>query len=169
MSALAFIILAIVLAGPVPALLSRASWPMRAPRAAIVLWQSIAVAAVLSAFSAGLAITARLLIPGPAPDWPLWLMSVCVLLLTLLIGALWVLAVVARPYQWWRIALVVGSALAYVVIFALPLAREKFMLDPSNPEVTMLAVAIGLASAGLIEALWWIQGLLLGEPRRVWR
>ena len=90
-------------------------------------------------------------------------------LITLLIGALWVLAVVARPYQWWRIALVVGSALAYVVIFALPLAREKFMLDPSNPEVTALAVAIGLASAGLIEALWWIQGLLLGEPRRVWR
>ena len=93
MSALAFIILAIVLAGPVPALLSRASWPMRAPRAAVVLWQSIAVAAVLSAFSAGLAITARLLVPGPAPGWPLWLMSVCVLLLTLLIGARLAMAV----------------------------------------------------------------------------
>ena len=87
----------------------------------------------------------------------------------MLIGAVWVLAVVARPYQWWRVALVSVSGLAYVVIFAIPLAREKFMLDPSNPEVTTLAVAIGLASAGLIEALWWIQGLLLGEPRRVWR
>ena len=90
-------------------------------------------------------------------------------LITLLIGALWVLAVVARPYQWWRIALVAGSALAYVVIFALPVAREKFMLDPSNVRVTALAIAFGLASAALIEALWWIQGLLLGEPRRVWR
>ena len=50
MSALAFTAVAILLAGPVPALLSRAAWPLRAPRAAIVLWQSIAVAAVLSAF-----------------------------------------------------------------------------------------------------------------------
>ena len=43
MSALAFTLLALVLVGPVPALLARASWPMRAPRAAVVLWQSIAV------------------------------------------------------------------------------------------------------------------------------
>ncbi len=90
-------------------------------------------------------------------------------LITLLIGALWVLAVVARPYQWWRIALVAVSAAAYVVIFALPLAREKFMLDPSNVAVTTTAIAIGLLAAALIEALWWIQGRWLGEPRRVWR
>ncbi len=105
MSALAFTVLAILLAGPVPALLSRAAWPLRAPRAAIVLWQSIAAAAVLSAFSAGLAIAARLFVPGPdgrptadlgqqiatslqtGLGWPLWLGSVIVLLLTLLIGA----------------------------------------------------------------------------------
>ena len=90
-------------------------------------------------------------------------------LITLLIGALWVLAVVARPYQWWRVALVAVSALSYVVIFALPLAREKFMLDPSNVTVTSVAVGIGLVAAALIEGLWWIQGRWLGEPRRVWR
>ena len=85
-SALAFALVALALVGPVPALLARASWPMRAPRAAIVLWQSIAVAAVLSAFSAGLAIASRLFVPGPdgrptatitseiaALGWPLWL------------------------------------------------------------------------------------------------
>lgn len=99
MSALAFTALAILLAGPVPALLSRAAWPLRAPRAAIVLWQSIAVAAVLSAFSAGLAIAVRLFVPGPdgrptagitgeiaALGWPLWLAVVSGLLLTLVIG-----------------------------------------------------------------------------------
>ena len=48
MSALAFTVMALVLSGPVPAMLARASWPMRAPRAAIVLWRSIALAAVLS-------------------------------------------------------------------------------------------------------------------------
>ena len=47
-------------------------------------------------------------------------------------SALWVLAVVARPYEWWRVALVAVSGLAYVVIFSIPLARETFMLDPSN-------------------------------------
>src|SRR5690606_41417310 len=43
-SALAFSLLALLLAGPVPALLARAAWPLRAPRAAIVLWQAIALA-----------------------------------------------------------------------------------------------------------------------------
>ena len=100
MSALAFTLLAIALAGPIPALLARASWPMRAPRAAIVLWQAVAAAAVLSAFSAGLALASRLFLPGPdgrptssiageidVLGWPLWLCSVGVLALTLLIGA----------------------------------------------------------------------------------
>ena len=100
MSALAFTLLAIALAGPIPALLARASWPMRAPRAAIVLWQAVAAAAVLSAVSAGLALASRLFLPGPdgrptssiageidVLGWPLWLCSVGVLALTLLIGA----------------------------------------------------------------------------------
>jgi len=98
-SALAFTLLALALVGPVPALLARASWPMRAPRAAVVLWQSIAVAAVLSAFSAGLALAARLFVPGPdgrptadvameiaALGWPLWACSVLVFAVTLIIG-----------------------------------------------------------------------------------
>jgi Zn-dependent protease with chaperone function len=98
-SALTFTVLAIVLAGPVPGLLARSAWPMRAPRAAIVLWQSVAAAAVLSAFSAGLAIASGLFTqrPGGGPDWspaaeigalgwPLWLCSVVVFALTLLIG-----------------------------------------------------------------------------------
>jgi len=90
-------------------------------------------------------------------------------LITLLIGALWVLAVVARPYQWWRVGLVATSALGYVIIFALPLAREKFMLDPSDVTTTATAVLIGLLAAALIEASWWIQGRVLGEPRVLWR
>jgi Zn-dependent protease with chaperone function len=99
-SALAFTIVALVLSGPVPAMLAKASWPMRAPRAAIVLWQSIALAAVLSAFSAGIAIASRLFAPGPdgrptatvtseidALGWPLWAALVIVFALTLVIGA----------------------------------------------------------------------------------
>ncbi|MGK2904487.1 MAG: M56 family metallopeptidase [Mycobacterium sp.] len=106
MSALAFTIVALVLVGPVPAVLARASWPLRAPRAAIVLWQSIALAAVLSAFSAGIAIASRLFVPGPdgrptatftseieALGWPLWLLYIAVFALTLMVGARLVVAV----------------------------------------------------------------------------
>ena len=63
-TALAFAVLALVLAGPIPAVLARARWPYRSPRAALVLWQAIALAAVLSAFSSGLAIGGLLLVPG---------------------------------------------------------------------------------------------------------
>ncbi|HEX3546988.1 MAG TPA: M56 family metallopeptidase [Mycobacterium sp.] len=107
MSALAFTTVALLLSGPVPAMLARATWPMRAPRAAIVLWQSIALAAVLSAFSAGIAIVSRLFVPGPdgrptatitseidALGWPLWLAYVGVFMVTLLIGARLALAFV---------------------------------------------------------------------------
>ena len=77
MSALAFAVLALALTGPVPALLARASWPLRAPRAAVVLWQAVALAAVLSAFSAGLSVVALLLKRGvSALGWPLWLAQI---------------------------------------------------------------------------------------------
>src|SRR5438874_1257634 len=41
-------VLALVLAWPVPVLLSRADWPARAPFMAMVLWQAIALAGGLS-------------------------------------------------------------------------------------------------------------------------
>lgn len=90
-------------------------------------------------------------------------------LITLLVSALWVLAVVARPYEWWRVALVVASVLAYVAIFSIPLARKTFMLDPSNVQITVTALLIGVVGALLIEVIWWIQGRVLGERRRLWR
>jgi Zn-dependent protease with chaperone function len=106
-SAAAFTILAVLLVGPAPALLARARWPLRAPRAAMVLWQAIALAAVLSAFSAGIAIATRLLMPGPdgrptasiigAADRlgrPLWTAYIAVFALTVLVGARLMIAVV---------------------------------------------------------------------------
>jgi Zn-dependent protease with chaperone function len=106
-SALAFTILAVLLVGPIPALLARATWPLRAPRASMVLWQAVALAAVLSAFSAGIAIATRLLMPGPDGrptasiigaagrlGWPLWTAYIAVFALTVLVGARLLIAVV---------------------------------------------------------------------------
>jgi len=90
-------------------------------------------------------------------------------LITLLVTAVWVLAVAARPYQWWRLALVIASGLAYVVIFSLPLAQKEFFLDPSNLVVTSTALGIGVLGAGAIEAMWWIGARMLGVRPRLWR
>ncbi len=48
--------LALLLAGPVPAVLSRAPWLRRTPAAAVLLWQAVALAAVLAAVGAGLSL-----------------------------------------------------------------------------------------------------------------
>ncbi|MCH9732435.1 MAG: HAD-IC family P-type ATPase [Actinomycetia bacterium] len=90
-------------------------------------------------------------------------------LITLLVSAMWVLAVIARPYEWWRVALVAGSGLAYVVIFSIPLARELFMLDTSNVVTAARALGVGLLGAVAVEVIWWVQGRVLGEHRRLWR
>ena len=90
-------------------------------------------------------------------------------LITLLVSALWVLSVVARPYEWWRVALVAVSALAYVVIFSIPPARDLFILDISDVGVTSIALGIGLLGALAVEVIWWVQGAILGERRRLWR
>jgi len=89
-------------------------------------------------------------------------------LITLLVTALWVLAVAARPYQWWRLALVISSGLAYVVIFSIPLAREEFLLDPSNIVLTSAALGIGVLGAAAIEATWWIRAKMLAVQPRLW-
>jgi len=106
-SALAFTIVALVLSGPVPAMLARATWPTRAPRAAIVLWQSIALAAVLSAVFGGHRDRQPAVCAGPdgrptatitseieVLGWPLWTVYVIVFAVTLVIGARLTFAVV---------------------------------------------------------------------------
>jgi cation-transporting P-type ATPase E len=90
-------------------------------------------------------------------------------LVTLLVAAVWVLCVVARPLQWWRLALVLVSALAYVLIVSVPLAQRLFLLDTSDGGAILAALGIGALAAAVIEALWWVQGARSGEPRRLWR
>lgn len=60
-------LLALALAGPVPALLGRSGWLLPVPRAGVVLWQSLAVAASLAILGAGLLVALSLGIDGAAP------------------------------------------------------------------------------------------------------
>ncbi|GAA0922834.1 M56 family metallopeptidase [Kribbella koreensis] len=93
--------LALVLTGPVPAFMARAGWPYRIPRAAVVLWQAIALAAVLAAFGAGIALSYSTAgEPGEPrfdPSSPRDLAAALVLALTALVGIrlLWAIGRVA--------------------------------------------------------------------------
>ena len=82
--------------------------------------------------------------------------------------ATWVLAVVARPYEWWKIALIGLSAAAYVAIFALPFTRTLFLLDPSDGTAMRTGLLVGLGGAVAVEAIWWIQRRRRGLPRAWW-
>ncbi|MFF2087641.1 cation-translocating P-type ATPase [Nocardia sp. NPDC058176] len=84
-------------------------------------------------------------------------------LITLIMIAVWVLALVARPYVWWKVVLIAVSVLAYVALFTIPFTREFFKLDPSNPRLTAAAVICGLVGIVLVELAWWVQARLSGN------
>jgi Zn-dependent protease with chaperone function len=90
-TALALAGLALLLAGPAPAVLARAEWQYRVPRAAVVLWQSLALAAVLAALGAGIALSyetaGRPGEPRFDPAEPRDLAAAAVLALTALVAA----------------------------------------------------------------------------------
>ncbi|MEU8894264.1 HAD-IC family P-type ATPase [Nocardia sp. NPDC048505] len=84
-------------------------------------------------------------------------------LITLIMIAVWVLAIVARPYVWWKVVLLGASVAAYVFLFSTPFTREFFKLDPSNVRLTTAAFACGLVGIVLVEAGWWISAKMRGE------
>ncbi|MEZ5130087.1 MAG: cation-translocating P-type ATPase, partial [Micropruina glycogenica] len=86
----------------------------------------------------------------------------------LIVAATWVLAVVARPYRWWRIALVLLSLLAYLLIFTWPFTQSLFFLDTGNTSAMGTGLLWGLVGAVLIEALWWLRGKVFGAPLVFW-
>ncbi|MFF0498065.1 cation-translocating P-type ATPase [Nocardia aobensis] len=88
-------------------------------------------------------------------------------LITLLVIAVWVLAIVARPWNWWKILLIAGSVAGYLILFTVPFTRHFFKLDPSNAELTGVAFACGAVGIVLVEVAWWITAMVTGEQRHL--
>lgn len=88
-------------------------------------------------------------------------------LITLIVIAVWVLAIVARPYVWWKVVLIATSVLAYVVLFTVPFTREFFKLDPSNLTLTGTALALGAIGIVLVEIAWWFSASNEGKRRLI--
>src|SRR5690606_23945470 len=67
--------LALVLAGPAPVLLARWHALRRTPRAAMTLWQSVALAAVLAALGSGASLVTLLVLGDREPTWWGWALA----------------------------------------------------------------------------------------------
>ncbi|MEU5163730.1 HAD-IC family P-type ATPase [Streptomyces sp. NPDC020875] len=74
--------------------------------------------------------------------------------LTLFLVALWVLAIVARPYTWWRIALVATMGLGFLIVLVVPWLQEFFALKLVGTSMPWAAVGIAAAAGVLLELAW---------------
>ncbi|MEV5167363.1 cation-translocating P-type ATPase [Streptomyces werraensis] len=78
--------------------------------------------------------------------------------LTLFLISIWVLAIVARPYTWWRVALVAAMAGAFLLVLAVPWLQDFFALRLVGMTMPWLAVGIAAVTAVVLEFLWrWVD------------
>ncbi|MFC9652453.1 HAD-IC family P-type ATPase [Streptomyces sp. NPDC056937] len=77
--------------------------------------------------------------------------------LTLFLVSMWVLAIVARPYTWWRIGLVVSMGAAFLVVLAVPWLQHFFALKLVGTTMPWTAVAIAVVASAALEFCWrWV-------------
>ncbi|PWI09463.1 magnesium-transporting ATPase [Streptomyces sp. NWU339] len=74
--------------------------------------------------------------------------------LTLFLISLWVLAIIARPYTWWRIGLVATMAAGFLLVLVVPRLQEFFALRLVGMTMPWIAVGIAVVAAAVLELLW---------------
>ncbi|MEJ9080127.1 MULTISPECIES: HAD-IC family P-type ATPase [Gordonia] len=72
-------------------------------------------------------------------------------LATMIAIAVYVLAVVARPYTWWKAVLIGVSVVAYVLIFTVPFSQRMFHLDSSNAGMMAVAAVCAVVGCAAVE------------------
>ncbi|MFI1654149.1 cation-translocating P-type ATPase [Streptomyces sp. NPDC020472] len=78
--------------------------------------------------------------------------------LTLFLVSMWVLAIIARPYTWWRLTLVAAMGGAFLLVLAVPWLQEFFALKLVGVTMPWTAVAIAAAGCVLLEVAWrWVD------------
>ncbi|MFF2627461.1 HAD-IC family P-type ATPase [Kitasatospora griseola] len=71
--------------------------------------------------------------------------------LTLFITAIWVLAIVARPYTWWRLLLIGTMAGAFSLVLVVPWLSDFFQLQLVGWRDPLIGVAIAVVAGCLLE------------------
>ena len=78
--------------------------------------------------------------------------------LTLFLISMWVLAIIARPYTWWRIALVASMGVAFLFVLIVPSLQHFFALKLVGETMPWVAVGIAAVAAVALEMLWkWVD------------
>ncbi|WP_105975156.1 HAD-IC family P-type ATPase [Streptomyces geranii] len=78
--------------------------------------------------------------------------------LTLFLISMWVLAIIARPYTWWRIALVASMGAGFLLVLVVPPLQEFFALKLVGTTMPWIAVGIAAVAAATLELLWrWVD------------
>ncbi|MFM9446161.1 cation-translocating P-type ATPase [Streptomyces acidiscabies] len=78
--------------------------------------------------------------------------------LTLFLVSMWVLAIVARPYTWWRVLLVATMGLSFLVVLAVPWLQHFFALKLVGATMPWIAVGIAVAASAVLEVAWrWVD------------
>ncbi|MEU1690345.1 HAD-IC family P-type ATPase [Streptomyces hirsutus] len=78
--------------------------------------------------------------------------------LTLFLISLWVLAIIARPYTWWRIGLVATMGAGFLLVLVVPWLQEFFALKLVGLTMPWAAVGIAVVAAAVLEVLWrWVD------------
>ncbi|MGG8410445.1 HAD-IC family P-type ATPase, partial [Streptomyces sp. 12297] len=78
--------------------------------------------------------------------------------LTLFLVSMWVLAIIARPYTWWRVALVGAMGGAFLLVLVVPWLQDFFQLKLVGVTMPWAAVAIAAGASALLEfAFRWVD------------
>ncbi len=78
--------------------------------------------------------------------------------LTLFLVSMWVLAIIARPYTWWRICLVAAMGLAFLIVLVVPWLQDFFALKLVGTTMPWTAVGIAVAASVALEYAWRLVG-----------
>ncbi|MFE7562948.1 HAD-IC family P-type ATPase [Kitasatospora sp. NPDC057500] len=76
--------------------------------------------------------------------------------LTLFLVAIWVLAIVARPYNWWRLLLIGTMGGAFALVLTVPWLSDFFQLSLAGTRDPWIGVAIAAAAGVVLEVVWRI-------------
>ncbi|MEU4111304.1 HAD-IC family P-type ATPase [Streptomyces sp. NPDC027717] len=77
--------------------------------------------------------------------------------LTLFLISMWVLAIIARPYTWWRLALVAAMGVAFLFVLTVPWLQDFFALRLVGNTMPWAAVGVAVVAAAALEVVWrWV-------------
>ncbi|MEU1018725.1 HAD-IC family P-type ATPase [Streptomyces sp. NPDC005898] len=74
--------------------------------------------------------------------------------LALFLIAMWVLAIIARPYTWWRVALIGAMGLGFLLVLTVPWLQDFFQLRLVGTVMPWAAVAIAAVASLAVEAAY---------------